>query len=755
MDTMYPPPVLAASCDNQETKIGRPKQWTPSRLRKLARLYLFSKLPPKYIPDALKDGDWIPGKESVSKELSTLLDKQPRWLRAQTTDDLERRIAGLSECKIGRQSRRKLSASGVVYDQKLSPSNVFTSNHTEPVGPIEAKPPNISPWASPAVGDSSSSFNSSQAYPFSPNNRAGSYHWEQSLFTDDHLFPDDVNFNTRPLPDLPSLPLESIQGFDAKSQPLEADLSSYLMGVDVRAFHHDHPSKYMSELVRLIEAHSISDSSAGRTHSTPSTVLSFARGDCDSANDIVSLSKSVVSLPNVFLLLDYYLSRQGLCIPGLKAHDSKSCWCAVVVELSNPAVSQRVWNSGQGPPEDIWKLWTTAKFFQVDDFGNTILHLLAARGSRMSVIVDVIQLGIDINATNMGGQTFLHMLSQNFFVKEAEDNNDMLRILRKLHDLGAKFNSTDHLGRTFLHILTYRARSLDLALVPQLLQDLELEIPSSRDAFGWVPTFDAIATTTQTRSAATAATTPPSSGGVLMSVHARLLELVRLSMTNSRLEDAEGRNGLHCLAEVSLSLDTEANGISTGGSKKRKHEQLATDTSSSRFRLRKDLVQQLLDAGVDVNHYNTQGNNVLMQFITHLADGEDDRLVKILLNQLIVNGANIHARNRLGETALHIAVRLGRKVATETLLENGANVHTRTADGKGILVTGEAAYFAARDDIKSYASIMACMALAYQYGAVYSPSLVQEWSKNEGFATWLKLKSSIPLRIRKSEGRRR
>ena len=61
------PPVQLGlgTCEEQESKIGRPKGWTTSRLRKLARLYLFSKLPPKYIPEALQDGEWIPGYVSM------------------------------------------------------------------------------------------------------------------------------------------------------------------------------------------------------------------------------------------------------------------------------------------------------------------------------------------------------------------------------------------------------------------------------------------------------------------------------------------------------------------------------------------------------------------------------------------------------------------------------------------------------------------------------------------------------------------
>jgi ankyrin repeat protein len=117
-----------------------------------------------------------------------------------------------------------------------------------------------------------------------------------------------------------------------------------------------------------------------------------------------------------------------------------------------------------------------------------------------------------------------------------------------------------------------------------------------------------------------------------------------------------------------------------------------------------------------------------MAFVTHLCDGEDDKILTKLLRHLTHNGANLHWRNRQGETALHIAVRLGRKSATRVLLEDGANVHARVVEGKGVLAVGEAHYLKARNNQQLYASIMACMALAIQFGAVAAPTLVQEWS---------------------------
>lgn len=53
----------AAGGEDISGKRGRPSKWTKSRQRKLARLYLYSNLPPKDISLALeeKDSNWKPG----------------------------------------------------------------------------------------------------------------------------------------------------------------------------------------------------------------------------------------------------------------------------------------------------------------------------------------------------------------------------------------------------------------------------------------------------------------------------------------------------------------------------------------------------------------------------------------------------------------------------------------------------------------------------------------------------------------------
>jgi hypothetical protein len=253
-----------------------------------------------------------------------------------------------------------------------------------------------------------------------------------------------------------------------------------------------------------------------------------------------------------------------------------------------------------------------------------------------------------------------------------------------------------------------------LAKYPHLCREVNIDDNSSNSAQN------------PSQAADTCASTDPN---YFIFKHARLLETAGLAIDVPDVEDTQGRNGLQCLAEASLSLGDD-NEISTA-SHKRKRDQSDLDPSTTRLTFRYELVQKMTTVGVDVNNYDKKGNTVLMAFVTHLQDGEDDKTLTQILQHIINNGANVHWRNREGETALHIAVRLGRKVATRVLLMNSASLHARTAEGRGILALGEVHYLRARQDPPLYASIMACMALCIRYGAVARPTSVQEWSMKE------------------------
>jgi hypothetical protein len=384
--------------------------------------------------------------------------------------------------------------------------------------------------------------------------------------------------------------------------------------------------------------------------------------------------------------------------------------------------------------------------------------MLAARGADIAIIFKALKQGADPNAKNSAGQNFAHLFSRRFLRQLATYRIILMPILQKLAIFNFRFHDCDHFGRSFFHVLTIEANDVKLNALQGLTWPDSRNRPA-RDAFGWIAAIDR---TTQAKNAAPSQRTyslaqhakyphlcrdlngdygPSSSSQHPTNVptstdpnyfifkHARLLETAGLAIDVPDVEDTQGRNGLQCLAEASLDLGDE-NDASTPHNK-RKRDQIDLGSSSTKLNFRYELTQHMIAVGVDVNNYDKEGNTVLMAFVTHLSDGEDDKTLTQLIHCIIHNGANVHWRNRHGEIALHVAVRLGRKVATRVLLMNGSNVHARNAEGKGVLAVGEAHYLRARQKPQLYASIMACMALCIQYGAVAQPTSVQEWSMRD------------------------
>lgn len=689
-----------------------------------------------------------------------LLNKQPRWLRPKNTLQINQRVSGLSECRTNRRTKRNLVLSYKdEEDQYGLPKSLLSTTLPTPFNSTDT----LSDLISDELGEG-----------WRPGLPGHEDDVQYSLATWDlkALFPEEYFDSHDPLPTIGE-ELENIAGD-------QQTLSTHWSTSSIKRRLPKYSSKELKGFVKLMKAHSISNSSAATINGTAVTFTTAkpATYECPSV-----LSKAHSSadeavgplLADSLLVADWHKERQGLCIPGLPSHDLKSCWCAAIEDLKSNCQTwiDPSWTIDVTHPAE--NLFDLNLAFQ-DDFGNTALHFLAARGASMAVIINAIEHGADPHPRNTANQSFLHLFPGGLINELARRPYELGYNLQKLQSLGVRFYDCDHFGRTPLHNLP----SYTVTTYPHSLWRIakQIRLPTSRDACGYIPTLDfpqieapldifqvvippvlrselhpAKIFPTRTKVKLPRSISPFVSESWL-SIQTRLLETARLAFDMPNIEDQEGRNGLQCLAEVSLTMIINDGEVQPVSHRKRKRNESDPVPSASRLTLRYELVQKMIYAGVDINHFDKKGNPVLMAFVTHLPDGEDDKTLRILLNYLIDKGANLHYRNRQGETALHVTVRLGRKVATMTLLQNGANIHARTTDGKGVLAVGEKAYFDAKDieNQQLYASIMACHALAFQYGAVPGPTIVQEWSKNEGFAMYLKLQNSLAKRcVKKKE----
>jgi hypothetical protein len=657
---------------------------------------------------------------------------------------MEKRIAGLSECKTNRKFKRTLVPPDDLENQTAD--NVYSVGGTDMpydtlMGDVLPEDPLLSIFNYPgfptAVDDQFD-------YNLKHLGQEALFHQANILAA---IWPLDSNIDESCNLALPS---------DRSTSSSYTGLSS------LRERLSQYSTPYLRKLNRLLKAHSISNSSAA-TLTIPAYSISFdiEEGSVTTVQAPPSAERPhkvpKLILPNAFLVIDRYKERQGICIPGLKLHDLKTCWCAVLTELGH---GTKAWITEPGvPPRYITDLVETSDLMLIegldtnfeDDFGNTVLHLLAARKAPLHIIFQAIEQGAaDPNAQNMAGQTFLHILDKRL-LRTLLIDIWIVSFLQALNALSVKFDIPDLFGRTFYHILTDHARNLEQHTLRHL-RPLNAKLPASRDAFGCTVTLqpeiesstshmEALSQNRQPGSTYETATlillpgAASSAEHASISSHARLLETARLALDAPWLEDSEGRNGLHCLAEASMRMSIKNTDTpSSRPNKRRKRDQADPDSPSARLSLRYELVRNMIGCGVRVNDYDKQGSTVLMAFVTHLQDGEDDKILANIFQHLILWGADVHMRNTRGETALHIAVRLGRKVATKVLLESGANVHARTVSSQGVLAVAQTAYFNAKEDQPLYASIIACIALAIQHGAVPAPTMVQEWSIKQGGA---------------------
>lgn len=225
-------------------------------------------------------------------------------------------------------------------------------------------------------------------------------------------------------------------------------------------------------------------------------------------------------------------------------------------------------------------------------------------------------------------------------------------------------------------------------------------------------------------------------------------------MTNAyndpAIEDEDGRNGLHCLAEMNFTssnpnspdpsspdLSNPTSSISNKGSLKRKH---GKDDVEKPITRRLQFLQGILTPvsavqPPDVNHYDRKGNTVLMAFASHLLDDQDDKTgqkIGSIFDILIQKGAMIDARNRCGETALLVAARCGNKHVVSNLLNHGANLYARDKYGRGIMAIIDAQIAQSSRDLPSYGRLEAVRAAVLakklnEKGGNDEPSFLDEW----------------------------
>ena len=404
---------------------------------------------------------------------------------------------------------------------------------------------------------------------------------------------------------------------------------------------------------------------------------------------------------------------------------------------------------------------------ETDIFGNSTLHISATMFAPPSYLTSLIKLGASINVLNNAGQTFLHLLKPEVL----SHCDDFCYLLELLRVQGFNFRQHDHLGQSPLHILM---RSwIDHEILRDIIMKLgslpiSRHISTARDSYGYTVTGQLnlhvtgtgleldqaiLSLSCETENAICNSKDLGIPGNYrsmnahtvndqqpvrnyenhphiesvndlfLYEQHVDYWRTIIAAKDSPWFQDSAGRNGLHCLAEASLvtpdkplpaSLLCQLDSLKHMGDPNRNSD-------------RDCFVKCLLNVGVDPNDYDNNGNTPFMAFVAHERRAEDENATNRILNHLISSGSDIHRRNRQGETALHLAVKLGRRAATKMLLTSGANIHARTSGGLGILELGQHCAAKCKQNEQLFAQIMLCMSLAASFGAISEPTILDEW----------------------------
>ncbi|RYP07963.1 hypothetical protein DL765_008957 [Monosporascus sp. GIB2] len=705
---------------------GRPKDWTEDRTRKLIRLYIYTTLPVKKIISALADHAWEPGKEAANKWLHNLLGHDPRWIKPRTPGEQDKRMAGLRACRRG--SRRKSGPAAAV--EEPARNNGTANNLTVPTihdfDNFDGL--TLDPSRGPSFAESDAS---TLARP--------SHLWAGADLRSTHEPPSDLpapdsRRRANPFPPMPPFLPNPFRGQGSERQDSGLTNSTDLsITSSFRARLRDATPAEVKAAFHLIKRFTIpKDANAGASPTSPS----FPAWPCrEGWGDLLPI------VPGDFLNTD--LMQQAAQHASTPSGDGDGGPRRVAVEvLSAPNLwpSKGRCSARLSVPRALRDLNLGA----TDDFGNTAFHFVAARCSQKDLVDYVMLASGHLEATmticsrNTAGQTLLHVLNPLWY----DEGSPLSELLIALGRFDFDALATDVYGRSFFHLL--RENRVSHERIRELAHLFNMKSLNRRDAFGRKP-MDSRSAGLLRRAIAihrlypgrptalTISTEDP--GDARIRPNTELLKIVTDAVRvdgqpNPDSEDSDGRNAFHCLAEVVLGTRSIQDHARPPSMKRKLGADMEPKLVEGPLSYRLELLDGLINAGVDVNHYDKTGLTPLMAFVKHTPDGtKGDRELRLIIKRLVTAGARMEARNRRGETALYMAARLGKQVALDQLIELGANVYVRSASGLNALEAIAQALKEATTDTHLYARLHACNGiLAGQLGEGWEgATALEEW----------------------------
>ncbi|OCK85046.1 ankyrin [Lepidopterella palustris CBS 459.81] len=314
---------------------------------------------------------------------------------------------------------------------------------------------------------------------------------------------------------------------------------------------------------------------------------------------------------------------------------------------------------------------STSDVNTIDSSGNNLLFFAARSGASPAIVFTILRAMTNINATNAEGETFLFALDPGIFTSSPATDRylayDFISLVKELENRNFNFEHRDHYGRSALSLLVARP-SFRIEWLHMLL--------NADDR--WPERFGRIARRRDSSGAHLA-------HYIIQNHDAMLLHDVIIDVLAPGFRFSRKYRTIGALKEALLNptiIEEDREGRSP------LHQHLISDSwqlpalLGSRSRDSHNIQQLFLYRRVDVNNYDKYGSTPLMSCIQSLSQsGETDASISPTLNILIENGANIHARDRAGNTALHYAAKGSVVGAIQLLLDHGADVNHPNLQG--------------------------------------------------------------------------
>lgn len=377
--------------------------------------------------------------------------------------------------------------------------------------------------------------------------------------------------------------------------------------------------------------------------------------------------------------------------------------------------------------------WDTESTKRMDYYDFTPLHCAACVPGQknFAAIRRMIRNGAATDISNTSRQSFLHLLCLGGF-HHHDDMNEFINLLKDLRQNEFNFKSKDHNGRTALHnLFRYSAEHVYSLEVLRPIFSITKPDLLALDSFG-CSILQYIETYCQNKD-------------IFESIYTDFVD--SRGWPSPKVADSNQTRPRERKPRL-LRIFSSTNVTNFETSMMTYELTAAVALNAQSIMKELDTWNFLGNRSKHMKEIDIDGNTLLSALVktwktSVLHDGLPD--IATIVHEMIKAGANIHARDRKGDTVLAIAASQGMRQVVIVLLNPNpenvilrsnhcANVNCRNNSGISVLNQACKALRKAKydEDEKAYAAIMSCCTLLIDAGAQMEPTEQDEWMSKRG-----------------------